>query len=105
GNECYQPGGQADDDDVEQNDGKDPPAFEDGQHLHPVDHGGEQQGDDRGEDEQQKDIEQVDDQVLALVKEHHQGERDQQVNQEPDRTLEVAPHPGYDPFVFCHGAS
>jgi len=35
-----QPGDQPDDDDVEQNYSKDPPAFEDGQPLHPVDHGG-----------------------------------------------------------------
>ena len=99
------PGDQTDDDQVEQDHGEDSVAFEDREYLHPVDHRCEQQGDDRGEDERQKDVEQVHDQVFTLMKEHHQRERDQQVNQEPDRTLEVAPRPGYDAFVFCHGAS
>ena len=99
------PSDQPDDDDVNQKHRDRPPAFEHRQRLHPVDHRREQQGDDRGEDKQQKNVEEMDDQILALVKEHDQRERDQDIHEDPDRALEVAPCSGHDPFVVRHGAS
>ncbi len=105
--ECDQAGDQADDDDVQQKHGDRPPALEDGQHLHPVDHRCQKQGDDRGENEQEQDVEQVPDEELGLVIEHRHRERDQQINQDPDGALEVAPGPRQVStlFVARHQAS
>ena len=83
----------ADDHHVHEKHGEDPAAFEDREPLHHVDHRGEQQGDDGGEDKEQEDVEKVDDQVLALVIEHHGRERDQEENQDLDGPLEMAPAP------------
>src|ERR1700730_799359 len=102
-----QPGDHADDDHVQQQHGEDPPAFEQGHLFHPVDHGGEEQGDDGGEDEQQKDVEEVNDQVLTLVKEHHGRKRDQEVDQDLDGALEMPPAPDQEAslLVLSHQAS
>src|ERR1700682_3651464 len=93
GDQGDQPRDNADDHDVKEQHREDAPPFEDGEPFHRVDNRGEQHGDDGGEDEQQEDVEEVNDQVLALVKEHHGRKRDQEVDQDLDRPLQVAPAP------------